>query len=400
MEIAQLLIFEGPNRYDRRPGVLARIRADRDRSQALRHRLKDAAQRIGLVIGNPDVELHTSGSTTLHELFFVTPMPAIGAGAVRYIVGLLNARDAGDDEWDSDGPLWDLQKRRRAESLPLRALQLIAEASARDIPSFVRADGRLQLGYGACSQAFDLAPLRERGPVLTEGDIGIGAPPFARPAGEPVPHWHHLGSPPIIAVAGGASHGPAVTMFTRRLLTRMSGCVALQDAAFDDVRAVLADPAARMAAFALNPLELLHRGLPFDRCTVSALVDLPDTLVASAGSRTELARALGVVVLVTGPDGRIILNADDPDILALAEYAPCPVMVIARSEGNPALLRHRTGGDCVAFIRDRTIVVAQGATETTIEPHAADDPLAALGAVALHRAFTTVMDARERETHP
>lgn len=400
MEIDQLLIFEGPNRYDRRPGVLARIRADRDRSRALRNQLKDAAQRIGLVIGNPGVDLHATGGTILHELFFVTPMPAIGAGAVRYVVALLNAHDAGDDEWDSDGSLWDLQKRRRAESLPLHALQLIAEASARGIPSFVRADGRLQLGYGARGQAFDIAPLRERGPVLNEGDIGIGAPPFARPTGETVPHWQHLGALPIIAVTGGMSHGPALMLFTERLLTRVSGCVAVQDAAFDDVRAVLADPAARMATFALNPLDLLHRGLPFNRCTVSALVDLPDALVAMAGSRAELARALGVALLVTEPDGRIVLNADDPAILALAAYAPCPMIMIARSEINPALSRHRAGGDGVAFMRDRAIVVAQGATETVIEPCAADDPMAVLAAVALSQAFETVMNARERDIHP
>ena len=35
------------------------------------------------------------------------------------------------------GTLWELQKRRRAEALPLAALQLTAEAAARGIPTLL-----------------------------------------------------------------------------------------------------------------------------------------------------------------------------------------------------------------------------------------------------------------------
>ena len=86
IDICTLATFDGPNRFDPRPGVLAHLRAGRDYSPALRTALKDAAQRIGLVIAAPHIDSRVAEGEVWHEAFFVTPMPAIGAEMLRYVV--------------------------------------------------------------------------------------------------------------------------------------------------------------------------------------------------------------------------------------------------------------------------------------------------------------------------
>jgi hypothetical protein len=145
LNICTLATFDGPNRFDPRPDVLAHLCAGRDYGATLRAALKDAVQRIGLVIGALHIDSRIADGKVWHEAFFVTPMSVIGTGMLRYVVALLNVRDAGDEEWDTDGRLWDVlwdvQNKHRAEASPLQVLQLIAEASAQRIPAFTRRDG-------------------------------------------------------------------------------------------------------------------------------------------------------------------------------------------------------------------------------------------------------------------
>ena len=105
MNICPLATFDGPNRFDPRPDVLAHLCAGRDYGATLRAALKDAVQRIGLVIGALHIDSRIADGKVWHEAFFVTPMSVIGAGMLRYVVALLKVRDAGDEEWDTGGIL-------------------------------------------------------------------------------------------------------------------------------------------------------------------------------------------------------------------------------------------------------------------------------------------------------
>lgn len=387
IEIIRIATFEGPNRFDPRSGVLAHLRAGRDRSAALRAVLKDAAQRIGLVIGNPQIDSRDEGGSIWYEAFFVTPMPAIGADMVRYVVALLDAQDADDETWDADSPLWDLQKKRRAAALPLPVLQLMAEASARGIPVFVRRDGLLQVGYGARSSVVDPALFRERGLALNEINIGIGAPPFAQASASSMLPWSRLSAVPVVVVSGGATAAATAGFVSRLRQQRSRGVAMALSAPFDAARDCLTDPSAEVIVLDLDPVDLLWRGLPVEQCLVSALLDLPEELVPEAGSRDDLARALGVALLVTAPGGRAVLNAEDSAILALAEYAPCPLILIARSAEHPALRAHRAAGGSVLFLRHRAVVLAHGTDETTMLLASDDDPWRTLTVMALHLAW-------------
>ena len=148
-EIIQLLDFDGPNLHGPQPSVFLKVRSDKDRGRRIRDALKDGAQSAGMVLGYLEIAVAQDSDGYVVDASFTTPTPAIGVELARYVVEGLNRREAGDEDWDAEGPLWDLQKRRRAEALPLPALQIIAEAATRGIPTLIRPDGQVQVGYGA-----------------------------------------------------------------------------------------------------------------------------------------------------------------------------------------------------------------------------------------------------------
>jgi Domain of unknown function (DUF4938) len=381
--IVQLSAFEGPNLYGPRPGVLLRVRSDKDRAQRLKAALKDGAQSIGMVLAYLDVASQRDASGYLISVNFTTPTPSIGVELARYVVAGLNAREAGDEDWDAEGPLWDLQKRRHAEALPLLALQLTAEAASRGVPALLRRDGMLQLGYGARSWAFDPSGPKTSAGTLAPDDIGLGPPPFARAAGAADVPWEQIGPIPIVAVAGGAGRDAAARLITRVLAAQGQAARLATAADFEATQALLADRAATIAVVALESESLAARGLAFERCAYSAVVGLPADLPPGIADRAELARVLGVPMLVTDPQGAVALDADAPEIAALGEYAPGPAIYVSAADESPVVGFHRAAGGRALFVRDGVLIAAHGPSEhplvaVTLPPEELHSSLAAL----------------------
>jgi hypothetical protein len=339
-EILRLLAFEGPNIVGPQPGVLLQARCGRDRSARLRAGLKDSAQGAGIVIGALEVSAAPLGEGKLLTASFSTPTPALGAAVARYVVEGLNAHEAGDETWDAEGLLWDLQKRRRAETLPLGALQLIAEAQARGMPAFVHQGSRLQLGYGARGRSFELADLGGAAPqaAFATGEVGV-APPFAQSSASALVPWERIGAVPVVAVSG-AARGAVVEQLSRALESGVSIAAAL-DADFDRARELLADPGAQLVLLGLDPADTLRRGLPFDRCVACAVVGWPPE-APDVADRGELARALGLPALVTDPGGLVVLDPTPP-IAALSEYAAGRVALLDLEAGLEQLAGRAAG---------------------------------------------------------
>jgi uncharacterized protein DUF4938 len=365
-EIKQLLAFDGPNLYGPRPGVLLRVWADRDRATRIKSALKDSAQSAGLVLAYLDVWSEPDRDGYTISASFATPTPAIGAEMARYVVAGLNAKAAGDDEWDAEGPLWDLQKRRRAEALPLPALQVTAEAASRGIPAFVRRDGQVQIGYGARSWAFAPAQAKDAGGALAPDDIGIGPPPFARPAAAIEVPWDRVGPIPIVAVTGGTGRDAAARLIAAAIAAQGQAARLALGADFDATQDLLADQSAAIAVVGLDSASIAERGLAFERCAYSAVADLPAELPPTVADRAELARVLGVPVLLADPAGAVALNADVPEIVDLAEYAPCPIVYISTADENSTIGFHRAEGGRALFVRGGAVIAAHGASEQAV----------------------------------
>lgn len=306
--INRLDAYEGPHIYAPAPGVLLRVVCDRDRSRRLRAALKDGAQFIGLLLANLTVEAMAHGEGQLSTALFSTDDPRLGAELCAYVVAGIAAEAAGDDEWDRDGPLFALQARRRAEAMPVAALQLVAEARRRGLPTFGGADGRVQLGYGARGWSFDATPLRERGAL------------------PPSPPWERLGSVPIVAVTGQTGRAAAVAAMAAELAAGGLAVRSHAGAGFDEARALLADPGAEALVLGLDTDELLRRGLPCERCELAVVTDRAGPRPQAADDDDAWVRALGLPMLLSPQAAR--LNLADPGLLPLVPYAPNGVVAL------------------------------------------------------------------------
>jgi len=366
-EIIQLLDLDGQNLHGPQPSVFLKVRSDKDRGRRIRDALKDGAQSAGMVLGYLEIAVAQDSDGYVVDASFTTPTPAIGVELARYVVEGLNRREAGDEDWDAEGPLWDLQKRRRAEALPLPALQIIAEAATRGIPTLLRPDGQVQVGYGARGWAVDPAQLKSREGRLHADDIGVGATLAIAPAeAAPEAPWERLGPIPIVAVAGGAGRDPAAELIAATLRAQGQAAGITTSASFDATRVLLAEQDIAIAVAGLTAEGIARRGLAFERCAYSAVVDLPAELPAEVADRAELARVLGVAMLVTDAAGRTALNADVPEIAALAEYAPCPIIYTSAATANPIVGFHRAEGGQALFVRDGAVIAASGASEQPV----------------------------------
>lgn len=304
--IQRLRAYEGPHIFGPWTGVVLQVRCDSDRSLRLRAAIKDGAQFIGLVIAYLDVTARAEGAGYLISASFATDAPRLGADLCAYVVEGIDAEARGDTDWDRDGPLFALRSRRRAEALPVAALQLVAEARRRNLPCFTRADGRVQIGYGARGWSFDPAPLR------------------ARDAAAPEPPWERLGRIPIAAVTGGALRSAAV----RRMAAEWSAMglqpAVLDNAGFAATRELLADPQVEALIVGLDTGDILRHGVAFDACDLAVISDRGDEAPPDADDDDQWLRALGVPMLLATQPARINLN--DPHLSPLIPYAPYGVM--------------------------------------------------------------------------
>jgi hypothetical protein len=300
------------------------------------------------VIASLEVTAERRESGFVLTAHFATPTPRIGVDLARYVVAGLNAQLAGDEDWDAEEPLWELQRRRRAQAAPLRLLQLLAHARARGVPAFLLEDA-LQIGYGV------------RG-----WRVGAGAS-----ADELVP-WDHLGPIPVLAISGGLGRDAAARRIAAALEAQGLAMGLAESATFEATRAMLGDATRDAAVVSLDPADLARRGLGVERCAASAVVSLPESVPGFA-EPDELARALGVPMLVTEPEGCVALNADEPPIAALAEHAPCRVFIFSAQGGNPLVAAQIARGGVAVLARAGVIFAAASAGERRLAAAPADE---------------------------
>jgi hypothetical protein len=299
--IERLNAYAGPNIYGPAPGVRLRASADKDRSQRMRAALKDGAQFIGLMLAGLELAAAPAEGHTRLEAHFSTDEPELGAELCAYVVAGMNAQVAGDEEWDRDTPLLELQERRRHVGLGAPALRLVAEARRRGLPALRLPDGRLLLGQGAGGWAID--------PARAEA---------------PAPPWERLARIPVIAVSGVAGRADAVARWAAELAASGLAVRALDGASYEASANLLADPAAGAAVLGLDGADILRRGLAFERCDHAVITDLAGPRPAEAADDEEWLRAIGLPMLLAERPAQ--LNLADERLHLLIQHAPLGVL--------------------------------------------------------------------------
>ena len=131
-------------------------------------------------------------------------------------------------------------------------------------------------------------------------------------------------------------------------------------------RAVLMNPMVDAAVFETARGGMLREGLGFDFCDVGVVTNIGegDHLgIGDVDTIEKLACVKRIVVENVSPTGAAVLKADDPLVSAMADHCRGSIVFFAQDGQFPLIVEHRAKGGRVAFVRDHSIVLAEGASE-------------------------------------
>ncbi len=114
---------------------------------------------------------------------------------------------------------------------------------------------------------------------------------------------------------------------------------------------------------------ILRAGTAFDLCDVAVVTNIGegDHLGLNAVDTLEqLAKVKRVIVDVVQPNGSAVLNADDPLVAEMAPKCPGSVVFFSHHADNPHLVKRRSEGGRVVFVRDGALILAHGESEFSL----------------------------------
>jgi cyanophycin synthetase len=243
-------------------------------------------------------------------------------------------------------------------------LELQAEAARRGVP-FAWDDDEVSLGMGRSSRTF---------------------PARALPAPESL-DWSAFGAIPVALVTG--TNGKTTTS---RLLARIvreaglkAGNTTTDGIVVDGTLVEAGDwtgPGAARQVLRRHDVEIavletarggiLRRGLAVDACEVAVLTNVSADHLGEYGilDVAGMARAKAVVGSVVRPEGRVVICADDPELMALADSFPAPVVLFGLDPDAPVVRDHQEGGGEAWLVADGQVVHATGRSARPLLPAA------------------------------
>jgi cyanophycin synthetase len=130
-------------------------------------------------------------------------------------------------------------------------------------------------------------------------------------------------------------------------------------------RTVLRNPRVEAAILETARGGILRRGLAAQRAQVAVITNISSDHFGEYGVH-DLA-GLGdvklVVSSVVGDDGLLVLNADDPILLARSDELDCPIGWFSCDYHHPTLRAHRTAGGSTSGVRDKRLIVSRNMDE-------------------------------------
>jgi UDP-N-acetylmuramyl tripeptide synthase len=113
---------------------------------------------------------------------------------------------------------------------------------------------------------------------------------------------------------------------------------------------------------------ILRRGLAIDVVDGALITNVSDDHLGGYGidDVDTMVRVKAVVASAVKPGGRVVLNADDPRLVALASTVPAPVAFFSLDPANKVVAAHRARGGEAWFVKDGAIVVARAESEQSV----------------------------------
>jgi cyanophycin synthetase len=238
-------------------------------------------------------------------------------------------------------------------------------------------------------------PLEEQGGVIVEVNAAPGlrmhlepSVGIPRPVGEAIVSMMfapgETGRIPIVAVTGVNGKTTTTRMVThilrgtgRRIGMTCTDGIYLNDRRVDNedcsgpqsASSVLMNPMIDAAVFETARGGILRAGLGFDRCDVAVVTNIHegDHLGLSwIDTLEDLAKVKRCIVDVVLPEGYAVLNAADPLVAGMAPKCPGKVLFFAIDGENSVIVEHRKTGGRAVFVRNGSVVLAEGDREEEI----------------------------------
>ena len=130
-------------------------------------------------------------------------------------------------------------------------------------------------------------------------------------------------------------------------------------------RTVLRDARVEAAILETARGGILRRGLAAERAQVAVITNISSDHFGEYGVHdlAGLTDVKLVVASVVHDDGLLVLNADDPILLARAQELDCPIGWFARDYNHPTLQAHRDRGEPTCGVRDHRLIVSRNLDE-------------------------------------
>ena len=238
-------------------------------------------------------------------------------------------------------------------------------------------------------------PLAPQGGAIVEVNAGPGllmhlkpAVGRAQPVGEAIVEHlfpgHESGRVPIVGLIGDGQSALAPRLIAALLqLNGQQTALACRDGLFlgarqlqktdargmDAGERMLINRTVEAAVLETSARHILTEGLPYDRCQVGVVMAMPgasgldDLYITDNDQLPNIVRTQVDVVL---PQGAAVLNADDAEVLELANYSDGQVILYSLDADSPSVAAHRARKGRAVLARGNDIVLATGGDETVL----------------------------------
>jgi cyanophycin synthetase len=243
-------------------------------------------------------------------------------------------------------------------------------------------------------------PLSAQGGAIVEVNAGPGllmhlkpAEGLSRPVGRAI--IDHIfpgdenGSIPLVGVTGSTGTGH-IARLTAHILNAHGWRTGLAntdglyvgtrrlfagDAAnWDQARRLLLNREVQAAVIENNGMEILTKGLAYDRCSVGIVTNVvyseifknPEIAYHAFETAEDLIKVYRSQVDVVWPHGVGVLNADDPNVASMAQYCDGAIIFYSPSSDSLVIATHLAEGKRAVFIDQNNVLIADGASQQKI----------------------------------
>lgn len=357
----------GANWYSAQPGTVLEVRMDDEAARRAVDQWPYEARTLATALGWTDAQFVSRHGTREATCFLTAPLDGLMTAtavaerawvrAEAYIAAQDDAARTVADLAHDLPPLRAALAEERARLQPVVALA--REAAARHLA--------FQLDDEACSAG--------------SGAGGVTWPLDALPGSTAVP-WDTLHDVPTVLVTG--SNGKTTTTRLVAAMFRAAGRTtgwscsdgvfiadrqASRELATGDytgpagARLVLRDRAVEAAVLETARGGILRRGLASTRATAAVITNISMDHFGEYGvhSLRDLAEVKAVVARVIHDGGRLVLNADDAQLVALAPSLPVPTIWFSTNDQHPLVLAGvSTHGDGAVLHEGHVLVAHDG----------------------------------------